>query len=202
MSRRSAQLTRVFATIDDRAAHLATFIEGYAHFAKLPQPRLAPVSWAAFLARLEGTVRFRLEGALPQRAGQLRCRQLEQVMINLLKNAAESGSEPDAISVAVQRAARRGSDRGRRPRRGLSARHAARCAAAVLLHQADRHGSRAHPVPRDRRGARRAAEHRQPPGGRRARHGLATLGAVTVKSAAVRADLGALSPAYLEIGEL
>src|ERR1700761_8127326 len=34
------QLNRVFSTIGDRAAHLATFIDGYARFAKLPRPRL------------------------------------------------------------------------------------------------------------------------------------------------------------------
>ena len=33
------QLVRVFSTIEDRARHLAGFIEGYAQFAKLPQPR-------------------------------------------------------------------------------------------------------------------------------------------------------------------
>ena len=40
----TAQLTRVFETIGERAAHLATFIEGYARFAKLPQPRPAFIS--------------------------------------------------------------------------------------------------------------------------------------------------------------
>jgi nitrogen fixation/metabolism regulation signal transduction histidine kinase len=33
------QLSRVFETIAGRAAHLATFIDGYARFAKLPRPR-------------------------------------------------------------------------------------------------------------------------------------------------------------------
>jgi nitrogen fixation/metabolism regulation signal transduction histidine kinase len=100
-----ARLTRVFDTIGERAAHLATFIDGYARFAKLPRPRPEPVAWPPFLARLEGTTDFRLEGALPQEPGSFDARQLEQVMINLLKNAAESGSPPDEITVAVQRAA-------------------------------------------------------------------------------------------------
>lgn len=100
-----ARLTRVFATIGGRAAHLATFIDGYARFAKLPRPRPAPVSWDAFLARLEGTMRFRLEGALPDEPASFDASQLEQVMINLLKNAAESGSAPGDITVAVQHGA-------------------------------------------------------------------------------------------------
>jgi nitrogen fixation/metabolism regulation signal transduction histidine kinase len=99
------RLARVFDTIGERAAHLATFIDGYARFAKLPRPRPEPVAWAPFLARLEGTMAFRLEGALPAEPGSFDARQLEQVMINLLKNAAESGSEPRGITVTVQRAA-------------------------------------------------------------------------------------------------
>jgi two-component system, NtrC family, nitrogen regulation sensor histidine kinase NtrY len=99
------RLARVFDTIGERAAHLASFIDGYARFAKLPRPRPEPVAWAPFLARLEGTMGFRLEGALPAEPGSFDARQLEQVMINLLKNAAESGSAPDAITVVVQRAA-------------------------------------------------------------------------------------------------
>jgi nitrogen fixation/metabolism regulation signal transduction histidine kinase len=100
-----ARLMRIFQTIGERAAHLATFIEGYGRFAKLPRPQPEPVAWAPFLARLEGTTPFRLEGALPAEPGGFDARHLEQVMINLLKNAAESGSPPEEITVAVQRAA-------------------------------------------------------------------------------------------------
>ena len=100
-----ARLTRVFDTIGERAAHLATFIDGYARFAKLPRPRPEEVAWARFLARLEGTTPFRLEGPLPATPGSFDARQLEQVMINLLKNAAESGSPPEGITVTVQSAA-------------------------------------------------------------------------------------------------
>ncbi len=99
------RLTRVFATIGGRAAHLATFIDGYARFAKLPRPRRrrwrGRRSWRAWKAPRC----FRLEGAVPEEPASFDASQLEQVMINLLKNAAESGSEPGAITVAVQRAA-------------------------------------------------------------------------------------------------
>jgi nitrogen fixation/metabolism regulation signal transduction histidine kinase len=99
------RLARIFDTIGERAAHLATFIDGYARFAKLPRPRPEVVEWAPFLARLEGTTRFTVAGPLPGEPGSFDPRQLEQVMINLLKNAAESGSPPEAITVAVQRTA-------------------------------------------------------------------------------------------------
>lgn len=100
-----AQLARVFATIEDRARHLAGFIDGYAQFAKLPRPRIAPVSWEVLLERLRVVVSFQLAGRLP--AGVLSCdtAQIEQALINLLKNAAESGAAPETIELAVSRSA-------------------------------------------------------------------------------------------------
>jgi len=98
------RLARIFDTIGERAAHLATFIDGYARFAKLPRPQPEAVPWAPFLERLEGTTPFRVLEPLPMQSGHFDARQLEQVMINLLKNAAESGSAPADITVAVQHA--------------------------------------------------------------------------------------------------
>jgi nitrogen fixation/metabolism regulation signal transduction histidine kinase len=98
----SPQLERVFTTIGERTAHLTSFIDGYARFAKLPRPRPAPVSWSDFLSGLEGAMGFRSVGPLPARVAHFDAGQLEQVLINLLKNAAESGSAPDEIAVAVR----------------------------------------------------------------------------------------------------
>jgi len=100
------QLARVFSTIEDRARHLASFIEGYAQFAKLPQPRLAPVSWEVLLERLRVVVAFRLVGPVPHRSASFDTAQVEQALINLLKNARESGAEPDGIELSVEPAAR------------------------------------------------------------------------------------------------
>jgi two-component system, NtrC family, nitrogen regulation sensor histidine kinase NtrY len=97
-----AKLERIMTTIGERAAHLASFIDGYARFAKLPRPRPEAVEWSPFLARLQSALTFRLEGPLPSRPGYFDASQLQQVLINLLKNAAESGSRPDDISVAVR----------------------------------------------------------------------------------------------------
>jgi two-component system nitrogen regulation sensor histidine kinase NtrY len=99
------QLTRVFATIEDRARHLAGFIEGYAQFAKLPHPRLAPVVWEILLERLRSVVTFELVSPPPARAASFDTAQIEQALINLLKNARESGSAPDDIELAVALAA-------------------------------------------------------------------------------------------------
>jgi nitrogen fixation/metabolism regulation signal transduction histidine kinase len=96
------QLERVFTTIGERTAHLNSFIDGYARFAKLPRPRPAPVRWGDFLGRLEGTTRFEIKGPLPPAQASFDASQLEQVMINLLKNAVESGSAADEIAVCVR----------------------------------------------------------------------------------------------------
>jgi nitrogen fixation/metabolism regulation signal transduction histidine kinase len=100
----SAQLQRVFSTIEDRARHLAGFIEGYAQFAKLPQPRIAPVPWEVLLERIRVVAGFQLIGKPPERMASFDTAQLEQALINLLKNARESGSDPADIELAVSQA--------------------------------------------------------------------------------------------------
>ena len=95
------QLSRIFSTIEDRARHLAGFIEGYAQFAKLPKPRLAPVSWPVLIERLRVVVSFQLAGTIPARGASFDTAQLEQALINLLKNARESGAGPASIELAV-----------------------------------------------------------------------------------------------------
>jgi nitrogen fixation/metabolism regulation signal transduction histidine kinase len=100
------QLVRVFSTIEERARHLAGFIDGYAQFAKLPQPRLAPVAWPVLLERLRVVVPFEPIGSLPKRVAAFDTAQIEQALINLLKNARESGSEPGSIDLAVTEAPR------------------------------------------------------------------------------------------------
>ncbi|MBT8446566.1 MAG: ATP-binding protein [Gammaproteobacteria bacterium] len=97
----AGKLETIFSTIEERAQHLKSFIEGYARFAKLPQPRPGRVAWSGFLESLEQTVPFTLDGEPPQHDGWFDPTQLEQVLINLLKNAHESGSAADSVSVRV-----------------------------------------------------------------------------------------------------
>ncbi|HUH30239.1 MAG TPA: ATP-binding protein [Rhodanobacter sp.] len=96
-----ARLPGVFATIGERARHLHGFIAGYASFAKLPTPRLADVDWASFLQALALQCEFRLVPPLPAHAGHFDATQIEQVLINLIKNAHESGSAADEITLAI-----------------------------------------------------------------------------------------------------
>jgi nitrogen fixation/metabolism regulation signal transduction histidine kinase len=95
------RLADILGTIEDRAQHLKVFIEGYARFAKLPSPRLEAVDWDRFLHQLESTVVFRRVGELPRSAGWMDPAQMEQVMINLVKNAHEAGGPADGVEVEV-----------------------------------------------------------------------------------------------------
>jgi two-component system, NtrC family, nitrogen regulation sensor histidine kinase NtrY len=97
----TARLTTVFDTIEERTRHLDGFIRGYAEFAKLPQPRYEDVAWADFLPQLAQHYSFQLALTPPEEPGWFDRAQLEQVLINLLKNAHESGSAPEAIEITV-----------------------------------------------------------------------------------------------------
>jgi len=93
--------TEVFASIGERARRLHGFIDGYARFAKLPAPRRERVEWGPFLAGLAAHARFSLVGEAPAEAASFDAAQMEQALINLLKNAHESGSAPEEVTLAL-----------------------------------------------------------------------------------------------------
>jgi two-component system, NtrC family, nitrogen regulation sensor histidine kinase NtrY len=97
----TGKLERVFDTIEERARHLKGFLEGYATLARLPKPKPAAVAWPDFLAKLATLyprVRF---SAAPGKPGWFDPAQIEQILINLLKNAAEAGEPGTEIEVKV-----------------------------------------------------------------------------------------------------
>ena len=96
-----AKLVSVFGTIEERAQHLKSFIDGYGRFAKLPAPTIETVSWPGFIASLSGLTPFTLAGTLPDTTARFDTVQLQQVLINLLKNAHESGSPAARVTLAV-----------------------------------------------------------------------------------------------------
>jgi signal transduction histidine kinase len=97
----TARLPQVLASIGERASHLHGFLSGYASFAKLPAPRREAVDWAAFLQRLGTLAEFHVDGELPAAPGWFDAAQVEQALLNLIKNAHESGSAPDEIALRV-----------------------------------------------------------------------------------------------------
>ena len=98
------KLPMVLGTIEERARHLEGFIRGYARFAKLPAPRTEPIAWPLFLERLGSQIPF-APGEAPPAEPVFRADpgQLEQALLNLLKNAHESGSPAEGVSLQVRR---------------------------------------------------------------------------------------------------
>jgi len=97
-----AKLERVFATIAERTAHLTTFLEGYAEFARLPVPRKEETPWRPLVERLLALwPGLSLEGEVPTEPGWMDPSQIEQVAINLLKNADEAGGPREAITLSI-----------------------------------------------------------------------------------------------------
>jgi two-component system nitrogen regulation sensor histidine kinase NtrY len=97
------RLPEVFASIGTRAKHLHQFIEGYAQFARLPAPRLEAVTWTELVDALQQQVTFRISGKVPTDQLRIDPVQIEQVLINLLKNAHEAGSDADAVELEILR---------------------------------------------------------------------------------------------------
>jgi nitrogen fixation/metabolism regulation signal transduction histidine kinase len=97
------RLPQILETIGERTRHLESFILGYARFAKLPTPRMTAVPWEALVTRLAGQVAFRVVGELPPEPAQIDSAQMEQALLNLLKNAHESGSWPDHVELQIRR---------------------------------------------------------------------------------------------------
>lgn len=97
------RLPEALATIEDRARHLEGFIRDYARFAKLPAPRTVPVPWRRFAGQLATQVGFALDLQPEDGIGRFDAAQLEQALLNLLKNAHESGSPADAVRLSIRR---------------------------------------------------------------------------------------------------
>ena len=97
------RLPSALATIEERARHLEGFIRDYARFAKLPAPRLAPVEWSRFIEQLRSQVEFSADLQPADGIARIDAAQLEQTLINLLKNAHESGSSPEEVRLTVRK---------------------------------------------------------------------------------------------------
>jgi len=96
------RLNRVFNTIEERIKHLVTFVQGYGKFAKLPEPRLQTIHFKKLAEQLAEQWTFNAD--YPQNlefsADPI---QLEQLLINLLKNAHESGSDASDITLRLEK---------------------------------------------------------------------------------------------------
>ena len=99
-------LARGLAVIARRAEGLGRFLTAYARLAKLPPPRLGPVDLGAVLARvaaLEERLPVLVEGeGGPAPTLEADLDQLEQLLINLVRNAADATLEAGGARVTLR----------------------------------------------------------------------------------------------------
>ncbi len=98
------RLPGVFATIEERARHLDGFLRDYARFAKLPSPRIEGIDLSVFVERLRSQISFSLVGKLPDALLPADAAQLEQALMNLLKNAQEASPEAAEVEMHIRHA--------------------------------------------------------------------------------------------------
>jgi len=94
-------LPDILTTINRRADNLKIFLEQYAKFAKLPKPTKTKQNLNLLLTSVQRIYNFTLLDDLPKTDGFFDATQIEQVLINLLKNAHESGCEIKDIALKV-----------------------------------------------------------------------------------------------------
>ena len=93
----------IYRSIRERIDHLTSFLEGYARFARLPRPRPQPVEWRSWLEGLKRIYDFEIVGELPEAPGHFDPVQMQQALINVLKNAREASHDGERICVQVDR---------------------------------------------------------------------------------------------------
>jgi nitrogen fixation/metabolism regulation signal transduction histidine kinase len=97
------RLDPIFDSIRERVEHLTRFLEGYARYARLPRPRKQAVDWATWLDGPRKLFPFDVPIEPPALPGWFDPVQLEQALINLLKNAVEASAGEPEIAVQIQR---------------------------------------------------------------------------------------------------
>jgi two-component system nitrogen regulation sensor histidine kinase NtrY len=92
------RLGEIYELIEERLEFLRQFLEAYAQFARLPEPHKERIAWSAVFEAVRTLYAFDLEGDAQLEAAIDRT-QMQQVLINLVKNAHESGSQEVTVSI-------------------------------------------------------------------------------------------------------
>jgi nitrogen fixation/metabolism regulation signal transduction histidine kinase len=97
------RVDEIYGLIEERLAFLRTFLGAYAEFARLPEPQKKRTQWCEVIQSAQLFYPFRVEGT-PAVESDIDPAQMQQVLINLVKNAHESGSAAEEIVVSVEKA--------------------------------------------------------------------------------------------------
>lgn len=95
----------VLETIGNRTNHLHQFISQYAEFSRLPQPNIKAVDLKAFFNNIASFSEVKCELDIYRQQASFDAGQIEQVVINLIKNAKESGSAIEDVGFKLQQQA-------------------------------------------------------------------------------------------------
>lgn len=96
------RLPGILEAIGERVARMTSFLDGYARVARLPAPTPVEVDVEAFLEGIRKLFPFTRLGTRAMRPASFDPGQMQQVLINLLKNAEEAGGPRDEVCVEVQ----------------------------------------------------------------------------------------------------
>jgi two-component system nitrogen regulation sensor histidine kinase NtrY len=96
------RLDEIYGLIEERLAFLRSFLDAYAAFARLPEPQKEKTAWSEVLDAVHPLYAFQVEGSTAIECSMDRG-QMQQVVINLVKNAHESGSAAGDVVVSLQR---------------------------------------------------------------------------------------------------
>jgi len=98
-----ARLDLVLRTAAERAGHLQSFLQECVRLTRLPDPRPTAADWGAIADRLRvlwpGLV---VDVPDLRRATTFDVALIEQVLVNLVKNAYEAGGPPDEVRVRIE----------------------------------------------------------------------------------------------------
>jgi len=102
------KIVAALQTVEERLQHLQGFLGGLAHLGQLPKPQKREVQWPAFLDGLRTLWAEVTIAGPPSVAGWFDPAQIQQVLINLVKNAHEAGGPRDGVSIEVHATVDRG----------------------------------------------------------------------------------------------